>query len=251
MSIEKLFSLQGKRALVTGSSRGIGLAIAKLFGEAGAEVVYHGSRESEKLDAAVAAAKADNVKVQKVVADLGDPDAANKITQLVPDIDILVLNASVQRYMTVEQFDAAEFADEVKINVSVGIQLIQHYVEGMKERKFGRVITIGSINQLRPAGRLFAYAATKAAQNVVMLTGAKEYASYGITFNNISPGVIATDRNKAALADPKIVENLMQIVPAKRFGTAADVAPAALLLASDAGNYIDGSNIIVAGGMQL
>ena len=63
--------------------------------------------------------------------------------------------------------------------------------------------------------------------------------------------MIATDRNKAALADPKIVENLMQIVPAKRFGMAEDVAPSALLLASDAGNYIDGSNIIVAGGMQL
>ena len=118
-------------------------------------------------------------------------------------------------------------------------------------RRRGRVVALGSVNQWRQSPRLPIYAATKSAISNLIQNCARKYAADGITFNTIAPGVIATDRNTEALADQEIVEKLLTVIPAKRFGLAEDCAGIALLLASDAGSYITGCDIPVAGGMQL
>ena len=113
------------------------------------------------------------------------------------------------------------------------------------------MVALGSVNQWRQSPRLPIYAATKSAISNLIQNCARKYAADGITFNTIAPGVIATDRNTEALADQEIVAKLLTVIPAKRFGLAEDCAGIALLLASDAGSYITGCDIPVAGGMQL
>ncbi|MDD4539118.1 MAG: SDR family oxidoreductase [Lentisphaeria bacterium] len=249
--LNDLFSLKGKRALVTGSSRGIGHAIAMLFAEAGAHVIVHGSKASAKLDEALAEARSLGASAEAVSADIGDVDAVKGLIKAVGDVDILVLNASMQHYQTVPDFDPEMFTQDVNANLRSSFLLLQGFLPGMQQRHFGRIISIGSVNQWRPGARLAIYASTKAAQFNLVVNCARAYAADGITVNSISPGVIDTDRNADVLADPVIVEKLRSFIPARRFGSAMDCAGAALLLASPAGAYINGADIAVDGGMKL
>ncbi len=241
MSAFDMFNLHGKRALVTGSTRGIGNAIAKVLEDAGAEVIWHGTKETPVLTG----------KKHYAAGRLGCSDELENLIQSAGDVDILVLNASTQSYQTMEEFSTADFEEHFKVNVSSSMRLIQAFLPGMQARKWGRVLALGSVNQWKQSPRLPIYAATKSALSNVMQNCARKYAADGITFNVIAPGVIATDRNTEALSDPAIVEKLMNVIPARRFGTAEDCAGLALLLCSDAGSYITGSDIAVAGGMQL
>lgn len=249
--LQELFSLKGKRALVTGSSRGIGRAIAMLFAEAGAELIIHGSKPSAKLDEALAEARSLGAKAEAVSADIGDVKAVKDLIKSVGDLDILVLNASMQHYQTVLDFEPETFTQEFNANLRSSFLLLQGFLPGMRQRRFGRIISIGSVNQWRPGARLAIYGSSKAAQFNLVQNCARAYAADGITVNSISPGVINTDRNTDVLADPEMVEKLRAIIPARRFGRAMDCAGAALLLASPAGAYITGADIAVDGGMKL
>ena len=144
-----------------------------------------------------------------------------------------------------------DFDEHFRVNVGSSISLIQAFLPQMQKNKWGRVIALGSVNQWRQSPRLPIYAATKSALSNVMQNCARKYGPEGITFNTIAPGVIATDRNTEALADQEIVDKLLSVIPAKRFGLAEDCAGIALLLASEGGSYITGCDIPVAGGMQL
>ncbi len=241
MSVFDTLNLTGKRALVTGSSRGIGRAIAAALEDAGAEVIRHGTKETPALTA----------KKPYVTGRLGNADELENMIAAAGEIDILVLNASTQSYQTMEEFSATDFDEHFKVNVSSSMRLIQAFLPAMQKKKWGRVLALGSVNQWKQSPRLPIYAATKSALSNVMQNCARKYAGDGITFNVLAPGVIATDRNTEALADSAIVEKLMSVIPARRFGTAEDCAGLALLLCSDAGSYITGSDIAVAGGMQL
>lgn len=249
--ISKIFDLSGKRALVTGSSRGIGRAIARIYGEAGAKVYFHGSTSSVRLDEVLAEAQSEGFDCASVTADLSDRAAVENMMRQTGPLDILAMNASVQKYMTLEEFDPAEFDREFHANVQASFQMVQAVLPGMIERRFGRIIAIGSVNQYKPSPRLGVYAATKAAQLNLITNLARNYAQYGITANNIAPGVIATDRNREALEDQDMVGQLLSAIPSGRFGQPADCAGVALLLASAAGAYITGADIPVAGGMQV
>lgn len=249
--INQLFNLKGRTALVTGSSRGIGRAIAMLLGEAGAQIRFHASKPSARLDDTLAEAKGKGIDCESVAADLSTPEGIETIVQTVRETDILILNASVQAYRTLTEFDPEEFAREFNTNVRSSFALVKAFLPGMAKRGFGRIITIGSVNQWKQSPRLCIYASTKSAQVNMIMNCARSYAKFGITANNIAPGVIATDRNKAALDDPAMAEMIMKQIPAARFGTAEDCAGLALLLCSDAGSYITGADIPVAGGMQL
>ncbi|MEA4863260.1 MAG: SDR family NAD(P)-dependent oxidoreductase [Victivallaceae bacterium] len=249
--LKNIFSLHGKRALVTGSSRGIGHAVAMLMAEAGAHVVFHGIEMSEKLELSVKTAAAKGLSCEAVAADVSSEEGIRRLAAAAGGIDILVLNASVQTYMTVEDFNYDEFDREFHANVRASIELVRAFLPGMRERGFGRIISLGSVNQYRPAARLAVYAATKAAQNNVIMGVARIYAKYGITANNIAPGVIATDRNREVLSNETAAAQIMGLIPAARFGTAEDCAALALLLASEAGSYINGADIPVDGGMHL
>ena len=253
--MNSMFDLTGKTALITGSSRGIGRAMAMGFAEAGANVIVHGSRPSPKLDEAVAEIKKNGGKAVGLTADLSNSE---QVKALIPqakeafgNVDILILNASMQSYMTVEEFDEKEFDFEYDVNLKASFELIKAALPDMKAKKWGRVLTIGSVNQWKQAARLAIYSTTKSAQVNLVMNGAREYAKYGITFNNLAPGVITTDRNSDTLADDDICEMLLDMIPAKRFGVSEECVGPALMLCSEAGSYTTGADIPVTGGMHL
>ncbi len=251
-----MFSLKGRKALVTGSSRGIGRAIAFALARAGAHVVLHGSKPSSALDSAVAEAQSEGLSVSMVTSAIGSADELAEMKKQLElqgdaNIDILVLNASTQCYMKVHEFDSATFEEMFRTNLASCFQLINQYVPYMKEQGWGRIISIGSVNQERPAGRLSVYAATKAAQLNLMKTCAADFAPFGVTVNTITPGVIYTDRNAKTLSDEAFAQQILSKIPAGRFGAAEDCAGAAVFLASDAASYVVGADIAVAGGFQL
>ena len=249
--MESPFDLQGRSALVTGSSRGIGRAVALALGRAGARVLLHGASDSPALRDAVAAARAEGIAAEARTADLGDSGACDRLAAECAEADILVLNASVQSYGHVEDFDDAEFDRMVRTNLRSSFRLVRAFGPAMAARGWGRIVSIGSVNQAHPAPRLAIYASTKAAQKALMLTAAKEWASGGVTVNTVTPGVITTDRNAKILSDPAFADPLRESIPAKRFGSAEDCAGIVLALCSDACSYVTGADILVDGGMSL
>lgn len=245
------FSLSSHTALVTGSSRGIGRAIAFALGRAGAKVLFHGASDSAALRDTLAAAKAEGIDCEVHVADIGDSAACNRLADECIAVDILVLNASVQSYGHIADFDDVEFDRMVRTNLRSSLSLVRAFGPVMAARGWGRIVSIGSVNQAHPAQRLAIYAATKAAQKNLMLTAAKEWAAHGVTVNTVTPGVIQTDRNTKVLSDALFADPLRESIPAKRFGTPEDCAGIVLALCSDACSYITGADIPVDGGMGL
>ena len=248
----KFCDLTGKTALVTGSSRGIGRAAGLLLAELGARVIFHGSKPGEKLDSAVAAA---GNGALALAADFDKPDEVRRFADtlvqksLVPDI--LVLNASVQSYVGLTDFDAEAFSRMFRANVESSCLILQRLLPEMRKRSSGRVIFVGSINGVRPALRLAVYGATKAALMNVAKVAALENAPSNITVNTILPGVIETDRNAEKLRDAAFAEKLEAQIPMHRFGTVDDCAGVIAFLASDAASYITGAEIPISGGWQL
>lgn len=242
-----MFDLSGKKALVTGSSQGIGKEVAKALADCGATVFVHGSRPSEKLDLAakyINAAKA-------VTADISKPDAANELYAQTGAVDILILNASIQIKKPWDEYTPEEYDFHFDCNVKSTYFIMQKYVPDMKKNNWGRIITIGSVNQYNNHPQLCLYGVTKAAQKKLVENTAPFLAPFNITVNNIAPGAIETPRNDEALSDAEFRKKVISSIPAGRIGSAKDINGAALLLCSEEGAYITGSEIIADGGMHL
>ena len=220
-----MFDLHGKTALVTGSTQGIGLAIAKQLHEAGAGVIIHGATS--------------------------EPDAADFIYEKTGDVDILVLNASVQYRKTWIEITPEEFETQINVNLKASLAMIQKYYPYMKDQSWGRILTVGSVQQYRPHKDMAVYAASKCGLMSLVENIAKQVAPYGVTINNLCPGAIATPRNADAVADEAYLAKVLAGIPAGRMGLSEDCAPAALFLCSDEASYVTGSEIIVDGGMHL
>ncbi|MEX0774436.1 MAG: SDR family oxidoreductase [Phycisphaeraceae bacterium] len=250
--LRKAYDLTGRVALVTGASRGIGRAIALGLGGCGATVAAHYAGNAAQAREVVEGMSGRGMTVQ---ADLKDADAPRRIVEAVTAqlgrIDILVLNASVQYRRAWQEMNRAEFDEQIAVNLRSSLELMQLVAPAMVERRWGRIVTVGSVQQQRPHRELLPYGATKAAQEQLARNLARELAPYGVTVNNLAPGVIDTDRNAAVLADPDTRRRVEQWVPMKRIGTPEDCVAAALLLCSDAGAYITGVNLNVDGGAQL
>ncbi len=242
-----MFDLTGKTALVTGSTQGIGFSIAETFAQNGAKVYVHGATSMEKCKMASEAV----INSVPVMANLSEDGCADKLYEQTGDVDILVLNASVQIRGELENITEEDFAKQFRTNVLSSMLLVKKYVPYMKEKRYGRIVMIGSVNQYKQNPKLTVYAATKAAQMNFVQTMARELACFGITVNNIAPGVILTPRNEAVLRDEEYKAKIMSGIPAGFAGTPYDIAPAALLLCSEEGRYITGSDIIIDGGMHL
>ena len=242
-----MFDLTGKTALVTGSTQGIGFAIAKLLAERGAKVFIHGGSSMEKC--ALASSKIENSV--PVVANLEEKGVQDKLFELTGGVDILVLNASMQFYGTVYDVNEEDFDRQFGVNVRSTMMLVQKYLPYMKEKGWGRIITVGSVNQYNRHPKLLVYSATKVAQMKYVETVAKEVAGFGITVNNIAPGLILTPRNEEVFKDEEYKKQVMAKIPCGYGGEAEDIAPTVLLLASDEGRYITGTDIVIDGGMHL
>lgn len=253
--LQKRFSLEGKTALVTGSSRGIGAAIAVGLAEAGADVIVHCSTNRPAADAVAERIRAFGRRCHVIQADLAADGAPQRIVaparQAFSAIDILVLNASVQFRRAWNEPNPAEFDNQVAINLRSTVELIQLLTPSMIERGWGRVLTIGSVQQYRPHSQMMIYASLKSAVENITRNLARQLSHTGVTFNNISPGIIETDRNTEALSDPQRRQAALAAVPMGRFGQAEDCVGAALLLCSDAGSYITGIDLPVDGGLRL
>ena len=246
------FRLAGRTALVTGARREIGRAIALGLAGAGARLaVHHAGTTEEHGDAAAvvreiqAMGGAATAFGQDFAKDDAGRTLAAAVTAWAP-IDILVLNASIElpedfRAVTREHFDR-----QIAVNLRTTMELLQTLVPRMAERGWGRVVTIGSVQQERPHPAMFVYAGTKAAQVNWVLSLARQFGGQGVTVNNLAPGAILTARNRDQMAVER--EALVRRIPAGRLGRPDDLVGAALLLCSDAGRYINGVNLFVDGG---
>ncbi len=243
-----MFDLRCKRALVTGSTQGIGKAIAAMLSQQGATVIIHGATSAEKCHRAAAEMPG---LTETAVADLTRPGSADTLYALTGDVDILVLNASIQYRRHWDEITEQEFDTQVNCNFKSSLMLAQKYVPAMKRNGWGRILMIGSVQQYKPHVDMAVYAATKCAQMSLVNNLAKQLAPFGITVNNLAPGVIATPRNDAALNDPEYNQKVMAGIPAGFAGKSEDCAGPALLLCSDEGRYITGVDLIVDGGMHL
>ena len=241
-----MFDLKGKTALVTGSTQGIGFEIAKLLSQRGAKVFVSGSQNMEKC---IAASKEIPGSVP-TKANLLNPKEIDELYNKTGDVDILVLNASIQYKRNWDEFTLEEFDIQMDCNVKSSYLLIKKYAPGMIEKNWGRIVTVGSVNQYNQHPELSIYAVTKAAQKK-MAENAPLLAPHGVTINNVAPGAIATPRNESVLEDPVLKDKVVSKIPCGYVGTPKDIAPTILLLCSDEGRYITGTDIIIDGGMHL
>ena len=250
------FNLSGRTALVTGARRGIGRAIALGLAAAGARVIlHHAGTEQEAGDAAEVAALCPPGQTIIAAADFSDPEATERFAaDLVAQpggVDIVVLNASIEILQDFPTIDAAAFDRQIMVNLRAPLILLQHLVPAMRARRWGRVLSIGSTQQIRPHPKMLVYAGTKAAQYNWIRNLARESAADGVTVNNLSPGAIATERNVDQFADPAVRTAFEARVPARRLGRPDDLVGAALLLCSDAGQYINAVDLAVDGGLSV
>lgn len=255
MQIKQLFDIKGKTALVTGGGQGIGKAICLALAEYGANVIINyrsNHTEAEETYRQVSAFGVDAwLWNYDLNSDTITADYKAFINQTNIPVDILVLNASVQIRKEWDQITPDEFNLQININLRASLELIQCAVPEMKKKSWGRIVTLGSVQQYRPNRQMTVYAASKMGQYNMVRNLASQLAPYNITINNLAPGVIATGRNEEALADTAYKEKIEKSIPLGFIGEATDVAPMALLLCSEAGRYITGADILVDGGMSL
>jgi NAD(P)-dependent dehydrogenase (short-subunit alcohol dehydrogenase family) len=188
-------------------------------------------------------------------ADLAHTGAGRQLVEAVTHelgpVDIVVLNASAQIRRAFVEISEDEFDLQIDVNLRATFEILQSILPSMAERGWGRVLTIGSVQQVRPNPNLAVYAATKSAQANLALNLAKQYAGRGVTVNNLAPGLIDTDRNTDLKRDEAAYERLLKSIPVGRAGDPEDCAWPALLLCSDAGRYITGADLLVDGGLHL
>ena len=235
------------KILVTGSTQGIGKAIASAFVKEGDEVTVHCSKDTEKAERIrkeIGAAGA-------VTADLSDMSEVRGLYKKTGAVDCLILNASVQYKQHWQEITEEAIDRQFSVNVKSTLLLMQAYYPAMKEKGFGRIITIGSVNQNRCHLELSLYSATKCAVMRLVKNIAKEAAPFGVTVNNVSPGAIATPRNADVYNNSDLRRKVESAIPMGRFGTAEDCAGAVLFLCGKDGSYITGADIAVDGGMSL
>lgn len=236
-----------KTALVTGSTQGIGRAIVERLVKNGFKVIVHCSSDIEKAERV----KKEIGAYKAVVCDLSDMNQVAALKDKTGAVDVLVLNASVQFKQKWQDISDTEIEKQLSVNVVSTLKLMQNYFSDMKKKGFGRIITIGSVNQHRQHPELSFYAATKCAVYSLVKNIAKEAAPFGVTVNNVSPGAIATPRNASVYNDETERKKVEALIPAGRFGTPEECAGIVAFLASEDSAYITGADIRVDGGMSL
>jgi NAD(P)-dependent dehydrogenase (short-subunit alcohol dehydrogenase family) len=249
------FALPGRTALVTGSSSGIGWAVAHALARAGARVALHGLETEEALAALARTLPAQAATVPVFSLDLaqaGNAEAlAGRAIAALGRVDILVLAAAVQYRRPWTAITPEEFTRQIDVNLRATLVLLQRLVPPMQEGGWGRVVTIGSVQQAKPHPEMLVYAGTKAAQLSWVRNLAVQVGKDGVTVNNLAPGIIDTPRNADILPDAAARVRVSAPVPVRRVGVPEDCAGAALLLCSDAGAYVNGADIVVDGGLGV
>lgn len=249
-------SLKGKVSLVTGSSRGIGAAIAREFAKEGASVAIHG-RDRSAIDAVASEIEGTGGHTARVVADLTSFEeveaAREQIERELGPVDILVANAgaSLTQPGLLEEIDVEDWRASVDANLTLTFLTIKSFLPGMRERGSGTIITISSAAARRPHPRSpIPYAVAKAGIELMTQDVAAQAGPNGVRANCIAPETILTDENDRVIPD-ELKPSLIEAHPLRRLGTPEDVARAALFLASDDSSWITGVVLDVAGGAVM
>ncbi|UVK38864.1 SDR family oxidoreductase [Mesorhizobium sp. AR10] len=249
-----LFDLSGKRALVTGSSRGIGFAIAEGLARHGSAVVLN-ARDTTGLESARGRLAADGYSVVSVPFDVTDHSASrqgvDEIERDIGPIDILVNNAGMQHRAPLEEFPAERWDELFRTNVSSVFNVGQAVARHMIKRGQGKIINIGSVQSELARPNIAPYTATKGAVRNLTRGMATDWARYGLQVNAIAPGYFKTVLNQALVDDAVFSTWLQGRTPAGRWGEVEELVGAAVFLASAASSFVNGHTLYVDGGISI
>lgn len=240
-----------KTAFVTGSSRGIGRAIAIRLAQDGYKVIVHGAGNIAKAEETKRIIEQNGGAAEVIISDLTDVEKTRALCESIRAVDVLVLNASLQYRTPWQEITTKACYEQLNCNFVSGMLLIQAVVPHMQQNKWGRIVTIGSVQEAKPHPDMLVYSASKAAQTNMMKSLSLQLAKDGITVNNVAPGVIYTDRNVEALSDPAYAQKVTDSIPVGFYGEPEDCAGIVSLLCSDEGRYITGQSIFVDGGKSV
>jgi len=251
-----MYSLAGRTALVTGASRGIGAAIARVLGDMGADVAVNHHGDAASAEGVVAGLRAAGRRAVAFDVDVACPDVATSLiaaaaASLGP-IDVLVVCAARSLYAKLEEASEADIDAQIETNFKATVRMLNAVVPGMVERGFGRVVTIGSIVQAAPLPILPVYGAMKAAHEHLIRGLACPWARRGVTFNNVSPGLIRTERNAWRRKPGGDWESFSRSATyAGRAGEPEEVACAVAMFCAPGASFVTGETLYVAGGAQI
>ena len=260
-ALEK-FSLKGRTAVVTGGSRGLGYNMARILAAAGARVLISARTKPVLKQAAEMLGREENADVMYATVDLAERDSvkqfAEEAEKRLGQVDIFVGNAAMDARTFVDTLEEEVMDQLIATNLSANLLLTKHFVEGMKERGWGRIIYISSCGAVR-AGAFGsgAYASTKAGIDAYARAVSVELGPYGITANSVLPGAYMTEMLQESFdtMDPDVARQFQDTLTSMnslgRFGNPEELEGAVLLLASDAGSYISGQAISVDGGFTI
>ena len=250
--MSNLFSLEGHRALVTGSSQGIGFALARGLAEAGAEIVLNG-RNTEKLEAAADTLRGEGTGVQTLAFDATDHEAVraavDKFEAESGGLTILVNNAGMQHRTELENFPADAFEKLLQTNIASVFHVGQAVARHMIKRGAGKVINIASVQTALARPGIAPYTATKGAVGNLTKGMATDWAKHGLQCNAIAPGYFDTPLNAALVADPEFSAWLEKRTPAGRWGNVEELVGACVFLSSEASSFVNGHTLYVDGGI--
>ena len=246
------FRLDGRIALVTGSSASIGLALARGLAQAGATVVLNG-RNPTRLEQAAAALKSEGLDVHSRCFDVTEGDAVAQavaeIEERIGPIEILVNNAGMQRRMPLQDFSHAHWHELMRTNLDSVFFMGQAVARHMLTRGHGKIINICSVQSELGRPGIAPYTASKGAVKMLTKGMAIDWGPLGLNVNGIGPGYFKTELNEKLVADPQFNDWLIARTPSRRWGEVAELAGAAVFLASDAARFVNGHILYVDGGV--
>lgn len=250
MAASSPFSLDGRRALVTGANTGIGQGIALALAEAGATVVAAGRSSMAETEELIAAAGGTCLPLQ---ADLQQSGAAARVieeaTALAGPLDILINNAGIIRRADALDFSESDWDEVMNVNLKAGFFLAQAFAKAaLSAGRGGRIVSIASLLSFQGGIRVASYTASKSGLAGLTRLLACEWASKGINVNAIAPGYVESNNTEALRADPDRNAAILARIPAGRWGKPSDIGGAAVFLASDAAAYVHGAILPVDGG---
>tara|TARA_B110000003_G_scaffold239038_1_gene244932 strand:- start:9323 stop:10096 length:774 start_codon:yes stop_codon:yes gene_type:complete len=255
MNSNQQFNLEGKVAIITGSSKGIGKSIAKGFAEKGAQVVIS-SRSQDACDEVVKDFKALGLKAIGIACHIGKEDQRKALVDqtinLLGHIDVLVNNAAINPvFGPIEDVDSVIFDKIMDVNVKAPWALSNLVLPHMQEHNNGSIINIASVEALTPGLGLGLYSTSKAAILMLTKNQAKEWGKHGIRANAICPGLIQTKFSAALWTNEKLLQKVKKTIPSGRMGQPEEMVGIATLLASEAGSYMTGGVYTADGGYMI
>jgi len=250
--VAKLFGLHGRTALITGSSAGIGLALAGGLAAAGARVILNG-RDAGKVEAAAARLRANGADVFAAPFDVTDADAVTaavaRIETEIGAIEILVNNAGMQRRAPLEDFPKAQWHELMRTNVDSVFFVGQAVARAMIPRQRGKIINICSVQSELGRPNIAPYTASKGAVKMLTKGMAIDWGPHGIQVNGLGPGYFKTELTDALVNNEEFTRWLIGRTPSRRWGDVEDLIGAVVFLASDASNFVNGHILYVDGGV--